>query len=173
MKKKIVFAAIAGFLGGVAFLFLFLRLQPDLGTRLLGYAPKPRDPMAAFRQSFFGYDQEDPFAALEKMREEMAEGMPDISALEEEGQEIARREDAEAIYYEIKGADQAKLSTRVEGGQLTIEGEMKKESGLGGFNAVMQSTFRRSFPLPPNVDEKKMEVISDRDKVVLKFPKKG
>jgi HSP20 family molecular chaperone IbpA len=182
MKSKkyvVILASAASFFLGVAFLFMVLRLQPELGAKVLGQSapPPPRpsaiDPFAQARQQLFG--GEDPLEEMEKLEEKMGQGLGGglfrIQGGEE--QEVVRKEDEKSVSFEISGVDQTKLSTKVEQGYLTIEGESKKESGGGGFSATMQSSFHRSFPLPPNVDEKKMEMSSEKDKVILRFPKKG
>ncbi|HEY8279813.1 MAG TPA: Hsp20/alpha crystallin family protein, partial [Bdellovibrionota bacterium] len=56
----------------------------------------------------------------------------------------------------------------VKNGYLTITGETKKQTA----NSSILSSFHKMFPLPPNVDSTKMETISEKDKVVLRFPKR-
>lgn len=128
--------------------------------------------MQAMRRQFFGGT--DPFEEARRMHGGLLRGFPGMAiTMGGEDQEIVEKEDDKAVYYEISGVDQTKLSTKVEDGMLTIEGRTKQEKGQGGFRATMQSSFHRSFPLPPNVDERKMEMSSEGDKVILKFPKRG
>lgn len=182
INRKMLFAgAILGsFLLGAAFLFLLFRAKPELATSALGlernYARKieNQDPFAAARQQLFG--GEDPFEEMEKMRKSLGDqgGLAGLMQLQGgDDQNVVEREDDQSVYYEISGVDQSKLSTRVENGYLTIKGESKKQSGQDGFSATMQSSFQRSFPLPAGVDEKKMEMSSEKDKVILRFPKRG
>jgi HSP20 family molecular chaperone IbpA len=129
--------------------------------------------MQALQRRFFG--GRDPFEEARRMHEDMRKGLVGggLIALEAGGENIVEREDDKAVYFEISGVDQTKLSTRVEGGMLTIEGQARQEKGAGGFQAMVHSSFQRSFSLPPNVDEKGMEISSVGDKIVLKFPKRS
>lgn len=130
--------------------------------------------MQAMQKRFFG--GQDPFEEMRRMHEDMRKNFGSgggLIAMEAGGENIVEKEDDTAVYYEISGVDQTKLSTRVEGGMLTIEGQARQEKGAGGFHAMVQSSFQRSFSLPPNVDEKRMEMSSVGDKIVLKFPKRS
>lgn len=126
----------------------------------------------AMQRNFFG--GRDPFEEARRMHEDMRRNFGGgLITMEAGGENIVEKEDDKAVYYEISGVDQTRLSTRVEGGMLTIEGQARQEKGAGGFHAMVQSTFQRSFSLPPNVDEKRMEMSSVGDKIVLKFPKRS
>ncbi len=125
--------------------------------------------MREMQKRFFG--NQNPFAEAQRMREEMARG--GFFSMEEGSQQVVEREDDRAVYYEISGIDQTKLDTSVNDGVLTISGISKQNKGSGGFQVTMQSSFQRSFSLPSSVDESKMEMISEKDKVILKFPKRG
>lgn len=165
----------AAFFLGAASLFTVFKLQPGLAELAFRSRPAPpADPMDAFRRQFFG--GQDPFAEAERMREEMMKGMPGMQMIDAGGeQEVVKREDADAVYYEIQGVDQTKLQTKVDGGYLTIQGETRKKTGEEGgfFQAEVRNSFQRSFPLPPGVDEQKMELSSEKDKVILRFPKRN
>jgi HSP20 family molecular chaperone IbpA len=119
---------------------------------------------------------QDPFMAMRKMREQMEQEMRGGGAgamlgfdMEGGGAEITAKEDAKSISYEIKDVVGGTLNTQVNNGMLTVSGESKQIHG----SISMQSSFQRSFSLPPNVDAAKMETISEKDKVVLRFPKKS
>ena len=134
--------------------------------------------MQAMRRQFFG--GQDPFAQMRKMQEDMEKdmrrgggGLFSMTFDGGDSQNIVEKEDDHAVYYEISGIDQTKLQTHVDGGMLTISGQTKQEKGRGGFHAMVQQSFQRSFSLPPNVDPNGMQLTSEKDKVVLKFPKKG
>ncbi len=91
-------------------------------------------------------------------------------------EDISKREDEKYVYYDIKvaGVDGTKVNATVKDGYLTISGEVKRSHGGetdGQARSVFQSSFRRSFPLPENVDWEKMEMNSEKNKIVLKFPK--
>jgi HSP20 family molecular chaperone IbpA len=117
-----------------------------------------------------------PFLAMQKMREEMEKEMRGGGAgammgfdIESGGAEITAKEDAKSVSYEIKDVVGGTLNTQVSNGMLTVSGESKQIHG----SISMQSSFQRSFSLPPNVDAGKMETISEKDRVVLRFPKKS
>ncbi len=124
---------------------------------------------------FFG--GQDPFAAARKLHEqiekEMANGfagMGGANMIDMGGSEqITEKEDAHSLSYEIKGVEGSSLNTSVKDGYLTIRGETKKQAA----GMSIQSSFQRSFPLPPNVDQTKIETISEKDMVVLRFPKRS
>ncbi len=135
------------------------------------------------------FNQADPFQQMQKMRSQMEKQM--AAAAQAGGQsftfsvggnsnDIAEREDAGFVYYDIKIADldATSINTKVENGYLTISGTIEKKTGDGsgggnGFSAqtIFKSSFNRTFPLPEEVDAAKMEMTSEKDKVILKFPK--
>lgn len=192
---KFALAGAAGALLGAALLLGVLRAKPEAAQSLLATGQEVRgnhktiDPsLLPFRsdppreeaeeaanedaneaEEFF----QNPFAHMQKIREQMDEemrahlsGMPGLG--HEEKQNVVRKEDDKFISYEINGVDATKLNTSVKDGYLTISGETRRESG----QASMQSSFRRIFPLPSNVDAAKMETTSEKDKVILRFPKR-
>ncbi len=77
------------------------------------------------------------------------------------------REDDNFIYFDIKlnGLEPSKLEVRVEGNQVIIDGEFK------GKNDSIQSKLTRSFPAPSGVDLNKYELLNEKEKIVIKFPK--
>ncbi len=90
--------------------------------------------------------------------------------------DISKWEDDRFVYYGVAmtGVDGTKIDTMVKDGYLTITGETKSSKESDGDNrvrAMVQSSFRRMFPLPENVDAEKMEMLSEKGKLVLKFPK--
>lgn len=157
MKKfRFLFLFLFAFSLGVGSTFLLLRSRPDLIAAVLD-VKRQESPLGS-ALSYAGMP--DPFAEMERMQEEMAQG------LNEEGG-IQMKEDDSSISYEIEGIDSTSLTTKVERGYLSIEGESKKTQG----GASIQSSFHRMFSLPPNVDPNKMETLSEKDKVILRFPK--
>jgi HSP20 family molecular chaperone IbpA len=103
------------------------------------------------------------------MQEDMEKEMRQGFTFSADSEEIVAKEDEKSVSYEIKGAVGSSLNTSVENGYLSISGETKQKKG----NFSFQSSFHRMFPLPRNVDPAKMETISEKDKVVLRFPKKA
>lgn len=148
-----------------------------------------------FKDDFFG--SSDPFEDMKKMREQMRKRMEmfdkpqsttnpfDSWFTDKFGggsiDDISRREDNDFIYYDIKISDlkSTSINTKIENGYITITGTIEKKNGSddekdqSGFSShsIFKSTFNRTFPLPEHVDQNKMEMIPEKDKVVLKFPK--
>jgi HSP20 family molecular chaperone IbpA len=87
--------------------------------------------------------------------------------------EIAQREDADNIYYDIKVEDpnSTTINTDVKDGQITISGTTEKKDNSESSQSLFKSTFQQTFPLPDNVDQHNMTMTTEKDKVVLKFPK--
>lgn len=83
-----------------------------------------------------------------------------------EASELSQREDEKFIYYDVHVADlnSTSINTKVENGYITISGTTEKTS-------YFKSSFNRTFPVPDHVDSNKMEMSSEGDKVVLRFPK--
>ncbi len=148
-----------------------------------------------FNDNFFG--SSDPFEDMRRMREQMRKRM---EMFEKPGStsnpfdswfsdkfgggsvdDIAKREDDDFVYYDIKIHDlnSTSIDTKIENGYITITGTVEKKNGADdkkddvGFSpqSIFKSTFNRTFPLPENVDQNKMEMLPEKDKVVLKFPK--
>lgn len=98
---------------------------------------------------------------------------------EEAVHDIAKREDDNFVYYDIKVDDvnAASINTTVENGYVSISGTEEKKSkfeaqdGESATQSLFKSSFKRTFPLPPNVDQSKMQMLTEKNKVVLKFPK--
>lgn len=143
-------------------------VQRNARPRAMPALPSPFDQDDA---DFFG--GQDPFEAARKlhqqMQEEMRQGFAGMQVMDGASEEITEKEDAHFVSYEIKGVEGSSLNTSVQNGFLTIRGESKRQGG----GMTFQTSFQRSFSLPRNVDATKMETISEKDKVVLKFPKKS
>lgn len=147
-----------------------------------------------FDDEFFG--SSDPFADMKKMREQMDKRMETFGIKPHSMMnpfdswfsdkfgggsvhDISKREDDGFVYYDIqiKDLNSTSINTQIENGYITISGTVEKKSGSGeeydgtSSQSVYQSTFSRTFPLPENVDGNKMEMIPEKDKIVLKFPK--
>ncbi len=87
--------------------------------------------------------------------------------------DIAEREDDKFVYYDIKISDlqSTSVDTKIKDGYITVSGITEKKNDDANEQSVYKSTFSRTFPLPAHVDQGKMEMIPDKDKIVLKFPK--
>jgi len=133
----------------------------------------------AFDSDFFDQSQ-NPFDDMKKLRERMRQlygdkqfdqGFDDWYGNRFGGKlgEIESREDHEFIYFEVdlKDIDQDSLKFNVQNGQMTIQGTYQRnEDGTS-----MSSTFMRSFPLPPGINEAAMSSEIKDEKLVIKFPK--
>jgi HSP20 family molecular chaperone IbpA len=94
---------------------------------------------------------------------------------------ITKREDDNSVYYDIQVDDikSTSIQTKVQNGYITIIGKTKKSGSTDKNNekdrflerSVYTSTFNRSFPLPEHIDQNKMQMTSEDDKIILKFPK--
>lgn len=94
---------------------------------------------------------------------------------------ISKREDDKYVYYDIKVADvkATSINTKVENGYITIIGTQERKAdstsenddGYSASASYFKSKFNRTFPIPENVDANRMEVIPEKDKIVLKFSK--
>jgi HSP20 family molecular chaperone IbpA len=144
-----------------------------------------------FDDSFFR--QNDPFEEMRKLRRRLGSqgtkrgggvlSSPFDSWFEDRFgggsvNDISKREDEHYVYYDIRlqGVSGASVKTKVENGYLTITGEMKQQDGPsegGGVRSLIQSSFSRVFPLPPGVDAGKLEMLSGKDVITLKFPKEA
>jgi HSP20 family molecular chaperone IbpA len=148
-----------------------------------------------FNDDLFG--SSDPFEDMKKMREQMRKRM---KIFENPGStsnpfdswfsdkfgggsvdDIAKREDDDFVYYDIKIHDlnSTSIDTKIENGYIAITGTVEKKNGADdkkddvGFSSqsIFKSKFSRTFPIPENVDQNRMEMLPEKDKVVLKFPK--
>lgn len=134
--------------------------------------------MRKMQQSFFGGGI-DSFFDTDLMDMDPASSFGGVGMAS--GANITSREDQDFLYYEISGdsIENTSVSTSVEDGYLTItaeihSGDPKAENdGSGGstFQSSFQSTMQRTFPLPGNVDESKMETLAEGSKIILRFPK--
>ncbi len=143
-----------------------------------------------FNDDFFS--QNDPFEEMRKMREQMQKRMQTFGAQNDfrgnpfdswfSGKfgggtvdDIKKREDDDFVYYDIKVDDvtETSIDTKIENGYITITGTTEKTAGDGddAATSMFKSSFNRTFPLPENVDENNMQMIPEKDKIVLKFPK--
>jgi len=95
------------------------------------------------------------------------------------GLESAKREDDGFVYYDIKVDDvkSTSINTKVENGYVTITGTVEKKTSSDekddqyAARSIYKSSFNRTFPLPTHVEQTKMQMLTDKDKITLKFPK--
>ncbi len=124
--------------------------------------------------------QTDPFEELQKMRQQFEKrSMTDswFSNKLDSNNDISEREDDNFIYYDIKVDDvnATSINTNIENGYITISGTTEKKSESkdkdNSAQSIFKSTFHRTFPLPENVEPNKMQMLTAKDKIILKFPK--
>lgn len=87
--------------------------------------------------------------------------------------EVKKREDKDYVYYDvaIKGLDKRDFNFKIAEGQISISGQLKKKSEDGDGGTFFSSSFQRSFPVPPDVDAKRVQIEQDQDRLTLKFPR--
>lgn len=148
-----------------------VKTSPTLQAKLLGERSLGRPQHALDEDDFFGMP--DPFEQMRRMQNQMQNIQFHGAAISD----IAEREDDQYVYYDITVPDlnATSINTKISDGYLTITGTIEKKSSddeeNSGMQSVFHSTFNRTVPLPENVDEDKMEMVPEKDKVVLKFPK--
>jgi HSP20 family molecular chaperone IbpA len=149
-----------------------------------------------FNDDFF--KQSNPFEEMKRMRQQMEErisqmerGQPlltdpfDSWFSDKFGggsvYDITKREDDQFVYYDIKVSEveSTSINTKIENGYITITGTQEEQKlsvdeneddGLTS-RSYLKSTFERTLPLPENVDPNRMELKSEENKIVVKFPK--
>jgi len=146
-----------------------------------------RDLNNFFDEDFFG--QKDPFDSLRRFREKL--GVPPLGGGRSQSNsfdswfgrrfgggsvfDITKREDDRFVYYDVQVDDveSTNLETKIDQGHITIIGETKKQDHAGSQGgSFFSSRFSRSFPLPAEADGENMEVVREKNRIILKFPKK-
>ena len=147
-----------------------------------------------FRESFFS--QNDPFEEMKKIRKQMKKRMDRLYGQNRTNEsasdswlsnglgdvnidEVSKREDDNFVYFDVKVDDvkSTTLDTKVENGYVSIKGTTEKKTDSEEQNShfsshnIFKSSFDRTFPLPENIDQNKMQMLTEKDKFVLKFPK--
>lgn len=145
-----------------------------------------------FDDNFF--NQKDPFEEMKRMRKQMEKRMEEFWTGRHSMSnpfdswfsdkfgggtidDISKREDGDFVYYDIQVDDinATSINTKIENGYITITGSLEKKSQSAendnSSKSAFKSTFNRTFPLPEHVDQNKMEMIPEKDKIILRFPK--
>jgi len=131
-------------------------------------------------QSHFKNFLADPFFTddlskeMNSLHREMQEQMGQLS-ISNSAYEISEREDSQNIYYDIKvpNINATSINTNIKEGQIIISGTVEKKNNNepNSTQSFFKSSFQRSFPLPENIDQHKMEMTNEGNKIVLRFPK--
>lgn len=134
-----------------------------------------------FNDDFFGKSK-NPFAEMQRIQKQMLRefNRPDTFQSSFDNwyknkfgggnvYELTQREDDKFIYYEIEleGLHPQKVDVDVKEGQVFISGSAEATTK----DSFLESTFQRSFPVPPNVDANKLNMEQLNDKIIVKFPK--
>lgn len=140
-----------------------------------------KHPVTVDSQSLFGSpveDENDPIARMQKMQERMEQ-----SILQDQlggnaqtfntGGEISQREDEKFVYYDLELGDGElkEMQANVSGGQLQISARLESTEQVNGMQSSINSSFNRSFPVPPGVDAEKFRMNQEGKKLVISFPK--
>ncbi len=84
---------------------------------------------------------------------------------------LSKREDATTVYYEIplkeNLGDKHKMNVDIKDGVIKISEELKSDE-----HGSIETSSERIFTIDSNLDSTKAEVINEKDKIVIKIPKK-
>ncbi len=174
--KTLSISVVSAVIGG-AIVFGALKYNPSL--RLKAGEEKLQETIqnkfdGLLDDSFF--DQNDPFEGMKKMRSKHFDSWFS-NKFSGPINEISKREDSEFVYYDIQveNLNETSVETKIENGYITILGSLEKKDQTlekdESAQSIFKSTFKRTFPLPEHIDQDKMQMIPEKDKVVLKFPK--
>ncbi|MEA9355841.1 hypothetical protein SHI21_06505 [Bacteriovorax sp. PP10] len=85
--------------------------------------------------------------------------------------DVSKREDDDNVYYDIPqktiNGVEHRLNVEVKDGMIKIS-EDQKSSG----DTLVETSSERMFSIDPGLDGDKAEVINEKDKIVIKIPKK-
>ncbi len=91
--------------------------------------------------------------------------------------DVAERDKAYEITAELPGLDQNNIELKIANGTLTIKGEKKQETEEKKKNSYMSErhygAFERSFQVPQDVDETKIEASFSKGLLTVNLPKNG
>ncbi len=147
-----------------------------------------------FKEDFLA--QNDPFEEMKKMRNQIGKHRERLHGKNQSKDnsfdswfsdkfgdgsinDISKREDDNFVYYDVKIDDvnSTSINTKVENGYVRISGTIEKKSDSEekdksySSHNLFKSSFDRTFPLPEDIDQNKMQMITEKDKIILKFPK--
>ncbi len=87
--------------------------------------------------------------------------------------DIQKSETPDAVIYELalNGIDPTSVKVAIQEGQMSISGSQTSQPSPGGMQIQMHSQFQQSFPIPPGVDPKKLQVSQEKGKIRIRLPK--
>ncbi len=193
--KNIVIPAVSAIIGGTAVLAA-TKVSPSFRSKAENTSPKKQSVAPIFSDNFFAQNQ--PFADLEKMQQQMDKSMKEFedsmpmvtvpfdpifsNKIDTAGiNEVSKREDRRYVYYDINvgNAKSMAINTKIKDGYITITGTREKkttstrsrDNNKVASESFFKSMFSRTFPLPADVYANKMKVLRGKNKIVLRFPK--
>lgn len=122
----------------------------------------------AFNNSFFGG-----IGTLGGLKDRF--GNMGFSSVNNSAIKINRTEDSQYKYIEIYGENlnNEKINIDIKNGMISIKGEIKKSSSKDQSSVNFYSSFNQSFSVPNGVRENEAVFDSDKDKIIIKFPKES
>lgn len=87
------------------------------------------------------------------------------------GMEVDDRENEIVVRAEAPGFEPKEFDVRVSSGHLILEAEHKEESKEGNGRRYQYGQFRRTLPLPPGIEEDKIEAKYRNGVLEVKVPK--
>ncbi len=189
-KISILSSGVVGVIIGITFVLLFqyaVKAQPE--ERQQTVLQDKVESNHIVEDSFF--DNGDPFAAMEKMREKMLKGFGQFDDLSDnffgaknsgfsnrQSYSLNQKETNESLIYEINlkdGVDGKSVDIKVENGLVTISGQTKTENEaqdeVQSSFFSSSSSFSQSFSLPEYVDTENVRIKNHKNKIILTFPK--
>lgn len=148
-----------------------------------------------FSDDFFQKDP-DPFEEMKKMRKKFQHFFDESDFFHEDQKfdsffdnwygkkyggflnDMKQSEDKDFFYYEfaIPGIKSDQIEVTTENGTLKIKGEINNEITQNDENRKSyqksSSSFYRHLPLPEDADDKNVQVLPQKDKILIKIPKK-
>jgi HSP20 family molecular chaperone IbpA len=161
-------------------------------TSIIGIVVTSGAALAATNPYPSSFDRPDPIEEIQQMRERMKQRMQDFNGRhafhnlsatpytekfgEPADNDILKREDNSFVYYDVKvDSKNTAVKTKIQDGYITVTGTSENSSEVNEANRTARSqsnsAFSNTFMLPKNVDANKMEMVYEKDKVILKFPK--
>lgn len=195
--KQSFFIAIVSFLAGGSvtyFITDYIHLKSKQHLSQEERTPISRDDLLKSKK-ITKLDNLDPFDQMNKIHDQMRKRMTGIlghslgdplfgtdpffnSKNQSNDIQLNEYEDGEYKYVEISGNGVQKDSLKVDisNGMISISGEIKQEEANNSSNSFSKSSyiskFSQSFNVPDGVDEANVQIESNENKLVIKFPKK-
>jgi hypothetical protein len=151
--------------------------NPGLGIGSNTDTRKSERPEERFAVNPDDFDQNKMLDTIQRMQKETEDGFSglekDLDNASSDYGSVGQHEDDKYVYYEIplKGHDGAnhKLNVEIKNGLVRVSEDTKGKAGT----SMSESSSERMFTLDPRrVDADKAEVLNQKDKIIIKIPKK-